>query len=185
MRDDRSQESEVLVVLLRSIFGLTLFAAVTALPAWAGPPLICHAIDIGAARSLPWIARGSWDGTDPSYDVSRLVDDTLAILSESAPASVRMETLRRAVIYSARVPGLSDRLMNRLMARALSSQAAGHPDAQALFEAGYAIETVRQAAWVYGMLHEPQRDGWFVRTDPQIDGWALMRTSQQAATASR
>jgi len=59
-------------------------AATTALffahPALAGPPLLCHPFDIGAARSLP-MARGGWQAVDPTYDVLRLVADTLAILS--------------------------------------------------------------------------------------------------------
>ncbi|MBZ5560752.1 MAG: hypothetical protein LAO77_26150 [Acidobacteriia bacterium] len=39
----------------------------------------------------------NWHATDPKYDVSPLVADTLA---PSAPTMVRMETLRRATVYA-------------------------------------------------------------------------------------
>ncbi len=55
---------------------LLIFAA----PALAGPPLICHAIDIGTAQSLPWSSTG-WNLTGhENYDVGRVVADTLALL---------------------------------------------------------------------------------------------------------
>ena len=75
-----------------------------ALPALAGPPLICHPVEIHGAKSLPWNAHAQgWDGADKSYDAStRLIPDTLALLTPLTPVSVRMETLRRASIYAAR-----------------------------------------------------------------------------------
>jgi hypothetical protein len=163
------------MALIKSLVALAASVAVCALPAWAGPPLICHSVDIGSAHSLPWLATGSWNGADPAYDISHLVDDTLGLLRADTSAPVRTETIRRAVIYSARYPGLSDRLLSRLMARALSAQAAGRPDPEAWFDAGYAIETVRQAARIYGMLHAPEREAWTIRTDPQIDGLPFLR----------
>jgi hypothetical protein len=35
-----------------------LAAIITATPAFAGPPLLCHPFEIGTARSLPW--DGTW-----------------------------------------------------------------------------------------------------------------------------
>src|SRR5882724_9355298 len=49
---------------LRNTFLLKYFAVIAgallliAAPALAGPPLICHAIDIGAEQSLPWTSTG-------------------------------------------------------------------------------------------------------------------------------
>jgi hypothetical protein len=68
-----------------------------AAPAVLGPPTVCHPIDIGTAKSLPWGSAPFAASTD--YDVARTVDDTLAILRDSKDTLVHMETLRRAVIY--------------------------------------------------------------------------------------
>ena len=73
------------------LLGFTTFA-------FAGPPLICHPIEIGQAKSLPWVDfnhKGSMD-----YDLKNLSRDTLAILNSRTPVLVRMETLRRATIYA-------------------------------------------------------------------------------------
>lgn len=72
-----------------------VFAA--AAPAVLGPPTVCHPIDIGTAKSLPWGSAPFAASTD--YDVARTVDDTLAILRDSPDTLVHMETVRRAVIY--------------------------------------------------------------------------------------
>src|SRR5690606_27188202 len=85
------------VLLSASTLVVTLAVAGTAL---AGPPLICHPFDIGTARSLPiGPADGGWSSIDRSYDRSRLVTDTLALLTPATPTLVRMETLRRATMY--------------------------------------------------------------------------------------
>ena len=70
-------------------------------PALAGPPLVCFPFEIGNAGTLPMGANG-WRSIDPTYDVTRLVDDTLALLRPETPVLVRMETLRRATIYARR-----------------------------------------------------------------------------------
>jgi len=133
---------------------LTLFfvAFLTAAPALAGPPLVCHAIDIGTAKSLPWSSTPGWNGAQTSYDLSHLSDDTLSLLTPQMPIDVRRETLRRAAIYSAAQPGLAQNLTARLVARATDAEAAGKPDPSAWFDAGYFVETVRQAATVYPLL---------------------------------
>jgi len=111
--------------------------------AYAGPPLICHALEIGQAKSLPLV--DPWKG-NTGYDVKNLTRDTLAILDASAPALVRMETLRRATIYARQDPQVAKELLTRLQARAANSDSAGHPDAMAWFDAGYLIETYQQ--WI-------------------------------------
>src|SRR5467141_1862069 len=78
-------------------FLLTLIAAMLSLAgtAQAGPPLICHTIEIGEAKSLPWISH-NWNlSGGETYDTKNLVRDTLEILAPDTPVLVRMESLRR------------------------------------------------------------------------------------------
>lgn len=133
---------------------LLTFAAVMAatmvgfLPAaQAGAPLVCFPFDIGEAKSLPWSSGSDWNSPSAAYDVQKLVPDTLALLEPGAPVLVRMETLRRAAIYSSKQPRLAYELLSKLMGRALDSQAAGKANSLALFDAGYLVETLRQAGW--------------------------------------
>ena len=112
----------------------------------AGPPLVCWKVETGGAPSLPWTDNPrSYDGTSADYDTKRLAEDTLALLSPDAPALARMETLRRASLYATRDRKEGEDLLSRLIARARESEAAGKPDALALFDAGYLVETARQA----------------------------------------
>lgn len=115
----------------------------------AGPPLICHPIDIGDARSLPWVSD-TWNlSGNENYDINHLVDDTLALLSPSMPPLVRMETLRRATLYAQKNPTLAQQLLARLKARAVESDSNGRSDALAWFDAGYLAETYKQANWLF------------------------------------
>ena len=138
---------------------LTLLAASSAL---AGPPLICHRIDIGNAKSLPWHESENWNGADSHYDTARLAADTLALLSPSAPLNVRMETLRRAAIYSSGKHGLRDQITAQLLTRVATSEAAGKPDAMAWFDAGVWVEAERQTAFLdeYERLSSSERAHW-------------------------
>ena len=77
----------------------------TPLNAMFGPPAICFPIDIGDAASLPWAKRHAWSAKLPGYDVTRCVDDTLAILDASDDALVHMETLRRFGVYVSGIGG--------------------------------------------------------------------------------
>ncbi|HEV2687960.1 MAG TPA: hypothetical protein VGV35_05375 [Bryobacteraceae bacterium] len=104
---------------MRNTLLLTIgFAAMaTMFIAQAGPPLICHPYNIGDAKSLPWGDGNNWDNPDPSYNVKNLGNDTLAILDTGAPILVRMETMRRAVIYG----GADYNAARELLAQNLSS----------------------------------------------------------------
>src|SRR5207245_7417655 len=82
-------------------------------PALAGPPLLCFPFEIGAAKSLP-MGHGAWHDIDSKYDVTRLVDDTLALLSPDAPVKVRMETIRRATIYASKHSAIAHTLLAAL-----------------------------------------------------------------------
>ncbi len=141
-----------MTLLQSASFALRTALAVTvvvlmARPALAGPPLICHPFDIGTATSLPFgdTSEGwrGWQATLPSYDRSRLVEDTLALLTPQTPVIVRMETLRRASAYAVEDKALASRLLRALEARA-PKQPATATEALALFDAGYLIETFRQ-----------------------------------------
>ena len=120
----------------------TLFVYANA--AVAGPPLICHAFDIGNATSLPWISH-DWNlsGTE-NYDTHRLPKDTLAILNASQVPLVHMETLRRATLYARKDPVAAKQLLLQLVARARSSEASSSPDPFASFDAAYLTEAYQQ-----------------------------------------
>lgn len=131
----------------------------------AGPPLICHSFDIGAAKSLPWISH-NWNLTGgENYDTKKLAADTLAILDSDSTVIVHMETLRRATLYARKDPAVAKELLTKLVARAEKSP---HPDALALFDAGYLAEAYKQ---------------WMGRDEPNpakgLDGYALVKKAIQ------
>src|SRR5882757_10488443 len=73
MKLNRSSVHYLTPALLLALF----FTANSAL---AGPPLLCHAFDIGNAKSLPWISH-DWNLTGKeTYGVNNLIADTIAIL---------------------------------------------------------------------------------------------------------
>ncbi len=150
---------------------LLIFAA----PALAGPPLICHAIDIGTAQSLPWSSTG-WNLTGhENYDVGRVVADTLALLVPETPVLVRMETMRRATLFAAQRAELAMDLLKRLEARTRENP----NDALAAFDYGYLAETYRQASWLAqhtDWLKASTGSGQGLQTNPaaSVDGYALV-----------
>jgi len=110
--------------------------------AWAGPPLICHPIQIGQAKTLPWVDLNYQKGSG-GYDLENLTRDTLAILDSNPSVLVRMETLRRATIYARQDPQVAKELLTRLNARAANSDA-GNSGALAWFDVGYLAETYKE-----------------------------------------
>jgi len=154
-------------------FAIILVAAVMCFAnvALAGPPLICHTIEIGQAKSLPWISH-SWNlSGDENYDTKNLVRDTLEILSPNTPVLVRMETLRRATLYARKDPLAAKELLARLHARATSADSSGHADALAWFDAGYLAETYKQ--WIGQSWMRVSKD----EQNPAagVDGYALVK----------
>lgn len=142
--------------------------------AMAGPPLICHAFEIGQAKSLPLVGNG-WNLSDSEdYDTKNLANDTLAILTADAPVLVRMETLRRATLYARRDPLAAKELLAKLHARATSAESAGHPDALAWFDSGYLVETYKQ--WI-GRDLPHMTDGMRLDSNPAagVDGYAMVK----------
>jgi hypothetical protein len=154
-------------------FAIVLVAAVLCFAnvAQAGPPLICHTIEIGQAKSLPWISH-NWNlSGGENYDTKNLVRDTLEILSPSTPVLVRMETLRRATLYARKDPVAAKELLARLHARATSAESSGHADALAWFDAGYLAETYKQ--WIGQSWMRDSKD----EQNPAagVDGYALVK----------
>lgn len=128
-----------------SVVLLTLVAAAAvAHPAFAGPPLLCHPFDIAGARSLPWDGSTGWFQGRADYDRANLMRDTEALLTPSTPVIVRMETLRRAVIYASADRTAAASLIDRLTTRARSAELAGRGTALAYLDAAYVIEAMRE-----------------------------------------
>jgi len=137
---------------------------ILASPAWAGPPLICHAFDIGNAKSLPWVSH-DWSLTGgEGYDPKALDQDTVAILDSSRITLVHMETLRRATLYAKTNPAAAKQLLLVLTARAEASGRSARPHALAIFDAGYLAETYKQ--WLGDGAKNPANG---------LDGYELVR----------
>lgn len=127
-----------------SLFALLLSLSLLATNALAGPPLICHAFDIGDAQSLPWTSH-NWNlSGGETYDTAKLASDTITILDSSQVTLVHMETLRRAALYARRNPVAAKQLLVRLMARADVAQSTQKSNPFAMFDAGYLAEAYKQ-----------------------------------------
>ena len=125
---------------LCSVIGTVAIVLAMTASAFAGPPLICHRIEIGQAKTLPLI---DWNQKQTAgYDLNNLIGDTLAILDSNAPVLVRMETLRLATIYARHDPKVAKELLTRVHARAFGSD--GQSDALAWFDLGYLAESYTQ-----------------------------------------
>jgi hypothetical protein len=164
---------------IRSYVGiLTLLVGVSiARPALAGPPLLCHPFDIGAARSLPWDGTNSWFHGRADYNVANLVADTEALLTPSTPIIVRMETLRRAAIYASGDRRVAEQLMTRLTNRAGASDTSGRPDALALLDAAYVIEAFRQISYLGDSAEFRGRASMVRALIGDADGYSLIGKS--------
>jgi hypothetical protein len=139
--------------------------------AHAGPPLICHTIEIAQAKSLPWISH-NWNlSGSENYDTKNLVRDTLEILGPNTPVLVRMETIRRATLYARKDPLVAKELLARLHSRAISAESSGHPDALAWFDVGYLAQTYKQ--WIGQKWMRVSND----EQNPAagVDGYALVK----------
>ena len=154
-------------------FAIALVTAILcfATIAQAGPPLICHTIEIGQAKSLPWISH-NWNlSGSESYDTKSLARDTLEILGPDTPVLVRMETLRRATLYARTSRFAAKELLAKLYARATDAESSGHPDALAWFDVGYLAETYKQ--WIGQKWMQTNKD----EQNPAagVDGYALVK----------
>jgi len=145
---------------------VTLFVFTTSV--LAGPPLICHTIDIGNAKSLPWVSH-NWNLTgNESYDTKNLSTDTLAILDSDPTVLVHMETLRRATLYAQSNPDVSRQLLLKLLSRANAGYSA--QAALASFDAGYFAETLNQVSRIHKGAANPAQG---------FDGFSLVKKAIQ------
>ena len=152
--------------LMRSL--LTLAAVVFfATPALAGPPLICHPFAVDGGKLIAWGTGPGWNTPDRSYDIKKLVADTGAVLAGDAPVLTRMENMRRATIYAMRDPVIAHQLLKAVMARALATTS----DADAWFDAGYLIESYKQAAHLRDE-RKPELRAWAAVDETiRVDGY--------------
>ena len=149
--------------------------------AHAGPPLICHALEIGQAKSLPWVDLNDHQAST-RYNLQNLTRDTIAALDADATVLVHMETLRRATLYARQAPQAAKELLTRLHARAVNPEARNA--ALAWFDAGYLAEAYKQ--WFGKDEANPARglDGyaWVTKaielrgSDPQMEFAAALIT---------
>lgn len=135
----------VAAVVALSVYGACVIGGTR--PTLIGPPMICQSFDIGTAASLP-----VKENEVQSYDRTKLVSDTLALLNPKIPVIVRMETLRRACILGSFEPQVSKDLLLRLAARALDAEAAGKPDSLGWFDAGYFAASLSQMSVQIGFV---------------------------------
>lgn len=152
---------------------LTAILILGALALTAGPPLICQKIETNNAASLPWRAVDGWQGMRADYDINKLEADTLALLTPSAPINARSETLRRAAIYATKREDLALQMTETLVQRSHAN-----PTVLNLYDAGFFIEAVRQAAYVarYEMLSAAERKNWKLADAPRLpDGMAFVQ----------
>jgi hypothetical protein len=179
----RNRRQHVLRIITAPAIVLTL-----ATVAEAGPPLICHPFDPGTASVLPWAKGQGWNTPDRSYDVRRLTADMLRLLEADAPVLARMENMRRATIYASQNPHVAAELLTAVLGRALSAAAHGSRDPLAWFDAGYLIESYRQASFIYrwDMLSNTERSSWTLRSEPRgLDGYILVLKAIELSGTSR
>jgi hypothetical protein len=146
-----------MTTLIRSLVA-TAAVVFFATPALAGPPLICHPFVVESGKLIAWGSGPGWNTPDRSYDIKKLVGDTSAVLTPDSPILTRMENLRRATIYAMRDPVLAQELLKTVMGRALATTS----DSRAWFDAGYLIESYKQAVH----LREDRK--------PELRAWAAV-----------
>lgn len=134
-------------LLCRRLFGLAagsvlllcLSAGAALIRASIGPPMLCTAIKIGEAHTLPAVSE-----VPAGYARSKLTSETLALLEGDTPVLARMETIRRAVLLGAADSAVLLELQCKLQGRVLDAEARGKEYALAWFDAGYMAATWNQ-----------------------------------------
>ena len=169
-----------MTTLIRSF--VTIAAVVFfATPALAGPPLICHPFEVESGKLIAWRTGSGWNTPDRSYDIKKLVADTNAVLTPDSPILTRMENMRRATIYAMRDPVLAQELLKTVMSRALATTS----DSRAWFDAGYLIESYKQAVHLR-VDRKPELRAWAAVDETiRVDGynWVKKAMAMTAPTA--
>ncbi len=114
---------------------------------------LMYQFDIGNARSLPW--GNEWSRGRADYDLTNLESDTDALLTPLTPIIVRLETLRRAVIYASSDRKVARQLLERFTARARAAEQSGTPDALAFLDAAFVTDWL----WQIGQHDNPPFTG--------------------------
>ena len=161
----------------RTILSVVIASLAIAVPALAGPPLLCHPFEIGSAKSLPWVGEKSWDEGQPGYKLGRLVADTEALLTLSTPVIVRMETLRRAALYASTDARVASDLIKRFITRAEASEIAGKPDALAYLDAAYLAGAFNEITMMGRAKEWEQRSANAREVKGRLDAYALITKS--------
>ena len=162
---------------IRTAACTAVVALALAAPALAGPPLLCHAYEIGSAKSLPWVGEKSWFEGRPDYNVHNLVADTEALLTPSTPIIVRMETLRRAAIYASTDPVVANALLKRFIVRAEASEKSGQPDALAYLDAAYLAGAFNEFTMMAQSKQWENRAAVARQAKGSLDSYALIQKS--------
>jgi hypothetical protein len=144
------------------VAALSVVALLTAAqPALAGyVTWLVYPFDIGKAQSLPW--GDDWSRGRADYNLANLIPDTDALLTPSTPIVVRLETLRRAVIYASRDRQIAESLLLTFAKRARGADPSGNPGALAFLDAAF----VTDALWQVGQHDNPP----FTELSRQVHG---------------
>ena len=163
----------------RLLVALTALLAL-ATPALAGPPLICHPFETGGGKLITWGSGPGWNSPHASYDIKKLVADTNAVLTSDASLLTRMENMRRATIYAMRDPEVANELLKLVVNRALSTT----NDGRAWFDAGYLIESYKQAVHMRTDRKSELR-GWAeVDETIKVDGYNWVKKAMAMTSAN-
>jgi len=158
------------------VVALALAGSTVAMPAFAGPPLLCHPFQIGSAHSLPWDGGTAWFEGKADYKLSHLVADTEAILVPSTPVIVRMETLRRAAIYGSRDEAVAGELLKRASDRTRDTD--GTAAALAYLDLAYLVGAFRQISALDGPTSPfSGRSAYLQPLVTRLDAYALVKKS--------
>jgi hypothetical protein len=165
--------------LIRSIVAIAA-VVLFATPALAGPPLICHPFETAGGKLIAWGSGPGWNTPDRSYDVKKLVADADAVLTADAPILTRMENMRRATIYAMRDPVVAHELLKTVMARALATSSNG----SAWFDAGYLIESYKQAVHLRDD-RKPELRAWAAVDETiRVDGYNWVKKAMAMSAPS-
>jgi hypothetical protein len=168
-----------MTTLTRSLVAIAV-VVFFATPALAGPPLICHPFETAGGKLIAWGSGPGWNSPDRSYDIKKLVADTNAILTVDAPVLTRMENMRRATIYAMRDPLIAQELLKTMMARALATTT----DGTAWFDAGYLIESYKQATHLRED-RKPELRAWAAVDETlRVDGYNWVKKSMSMSAPS-
>ena len=168
-----------MTTITRSLVAVAV-VSLFATPALAGPPLICVPFEVEGGKLIAWGHGPGWNTPHHSYDIKRLVADTDALLTTDAPILTRMENMRRATIYAMRDPQIAHQLLKKVMNRALATTT----DGRAWFDAGYLIESYRQALHLRGG-RKPALQTWAAVDETiRVDGYNWVKKAMAMSPPS-